>query len=187
VARLDSLSRVRRAADAKFRAEEERIGRYAARKARDATPLDEEKFRADYSSIREPQDPVDGDKKPRERPIWEPNYYNDEVMAIVADYVSALRTLEAGSAVVTLVNADARQSLYVRASARSESIVLPPGGSRTEALRPAQPLLYFAVPAGQDPKSRMKFGVHEAGTLRFRVQDGMWSPDFQKGGAAAAR
>ena len=88
--------RDRRKADPKFQKQEERIKKIADRKARHAISLNEEKFRAEFVPEDEKKDEAkakikkDKDKKKKftEHPAWEPDFYNDEVLRIVADYLT---------------------------------------------------------------------------------------------------
>lgn len=90
---LRARSKERRKASPKFQKEEERIAKFAERKARHSISLNEAKFRAEF--IPDDEDTKDEEKaktKPKkrhsERPPWESTYYNDEVMNIVADYLT---------------------------------------------------------------------------------------------------
>jgi carboxyl-terminal processing protease len=101
VARLQDRSDSRRKDNAKFKEQQELIKKYLDRKARHEISLNEKKFRSETLAAdadEEDEDgvrPKDKDKdkdKPRkkhsERPAWESTYYNDEVLAIVRDYVT---------------------------------------------------------------------------------------------------
>ena len=89
VARLETRSWDRRKADPKFQKQDERIKKYAERKARHPISLNEEKFRAEFVSDEEAAEgkaeeaKKDKKKKYHERAAWEPDYYNDEVVRIV--------------------------------------------------------------------------------------------------------
>ena len=94
IASLGTRSMDRRKADPKFQKSDERITKYAERKARHTISLNEAKFKAEFIS-----DDEDGrgetkakakDKRKRfhERSAWEPDYYNDEVVRIVGDYLT---------------------------------------------------------------------------------------------------
>jgi len=92
---LDQRSTERRKADPKFQLWSERIKRYAERKARHTISLNEARFKAEFIA-----DDDDGKtdeeraaakakkKKFQEHPAWESDYYNDEVVRIVVDYLS---------------------------------------------------------------------------------------------------
>ncbi len=95
VSALDARSAARRKNDPKFRKLDDQIKKFVERKARHAISLNEAKFRAEYV-------PDDGDdkaadekakkdrkkKKYVEREIWPADFYNDEVIRIVTDYLS---------------------------------------------------------------------------------------------------
>jgi carboxyl-terminal processing protease len=88
---LRERSEARRKENPKFQEQAKAIERLKARKARHEISLNEAKFRAETDA-----DEADGDEaKPKEkrkrhseRPAWESNFYNDEVIAIVSDYVT---------------------------------------------------------------------------------------------------
>jgi carboxyl-terminal processing protease len=96
VAKLQTRSLDRRKADPKFQKQEERIKKIADRKARHSISLNEDKFRAEFvpddeeEKAREEKIKKDKDKKKKytEHPAWEPDFYNDEVLRIVADYLT---------------------------------------------------------------------------------------------------
>ncbi len=94
VARLESRSWDRRKADPKFQKRDERIKKYAERKSKHLISLNEEKFRADFVSDEEAAEgkaeevKKDKKKKYHERSAWESDYYNDEVVRIVTDYLT---------------------------------------------------------------------------------------------------
>ena len=95
VARLNTLSEKRRAENEKFQKRDAAIKRIVERKARHAISLNEAKFRAETASEEESNDEAKADtkakkNKPRlaEHPAWEPNYYNDEILQIVGDYLT---------------------------------------------------------------------------------------------------
>jgi carboxyl-terminal processing protease len=95
VSALNSRSAERRKNDPKFRKLDDQIKKFVDRKSRHAISLNEAKFRAEYV-------PDDGDdkaadekakkdrkkKKYVEREIWPTDFYNDEVIKIVTDYLS---------------------------------------------------------------------------------------------------
>lgn len=104
VARLADRSEDRRKSSEKFKKLEERIKKYVESKAHHAVPLDEDKYRAEVLDIDEDDpenldsgdEPDPGKKKKNkgrtkrfvDRPAWESNYYNDEVINIVRDYLT---------------------------------------------------------------------------------------------------
>src|SRR5262249_17936312 len=91
---LDTRSRDRRKASPKFQKQEERIAKYVERKARHAITLNEDKFRAEFVTddelTKDDDKPKKGKdkKKYTEHPAWSSDFYNDEVINIVADYLS---------------------------------------------------------------------------------------------------
>ena len=95
VAQLNERSADRRKADPKFQKLEEQIKKYIDRKARHSISLNEAKFRAEYV----PEDPEEKaaeeklkkerkKKKFAEREVWASDFYNDEVIHIVTDYLT---------------------------------------------------------------------------------------------------
>ncbi|HWE40832.1 MAG TPA: carboxy terminal-processing peptidase [Isosphaeraceae bacterium] len=99
VARLEARSWDRRKASDKFKKQDERIQQFVDRKAKHEIPLNEAKYRAQVIDFDE--DDADADPnaphstkkdKPRkrfvDRPAWESTFYNDEVIAIVRDYLT---------------------------------------------------------------------------------------------------
>ncbi len=95
VARLETRSEDRRKANPKFQKRDEMIKKFVERKARHTISLNEEKFRADFIPDDDPEKKeVDkakkemAKKKYREHLAWEPDFYNDEVVLIVADYLT---------------------------------------------------------------------------------------------------
>lgn len=93
VAQLNDLSQKRRADNDKFRKRDEAIRKIIERKARHAISLNEAKFRAETVSEDEDKDEAKANKnKPKKRladhPAWESNFYNDEVLHIVSDYLT---------------------------------------------------------------------------------------------------
>ena len=95
VAILDKHTIDRRKADPKFQKSEERIKKYAERKARHTISLNETKFKAEF--ISEDDDGKTDEehaaaknkkKKFTEHPAWESDYYNDEVVRIVSEYLT---------------------------------------------------------------------------------------------------
>jgi carboxyl-terminal processing protease len=95
VARLNERSTDRRKADPKFQKLDDQIKKYIERKARHSVSLNEAKFRSEYV----PEDPEEKaaelkakkerkKKKYNEREVWASDFYNDEVIHIVTDYLS---------------------------------------------------------------------------------------------------
>jgi carboxyl-terminal processing protease len=95
VALLNARSADRRRTDPKFQKLDDQIKKYIERKARHSISLNEAKFRAEYV----PEDPEEKaleekakkerkKKKFNEREVWSSDFYNDEVVRIVADYLS---------------------------------------------------------------------------------------------------
>lgn len=96
VANLVARSQDRRKADPKFQKQEERIKKYADRKTRHAISLNEDKFRAEFVPEDDEKDEDQEKAKPGEpkkkfttRQAWDlDDYYNQEVMKIVSDYLT---------------------------------------------------------------------------------------------------
>lgn len=93
VGRLDARSEARRKESDKFRKLDAAIKKINDRKAKHLIPLNETKYRAEVVSEDEDQDEIAKDKKDKkrrryDRPAWESNYYNDEIINIVADYLT---------------------------------------------------------------------------------------------------
>ena len=91
--RLEARSEARRKESEKFRKLDAAIKKIVARKAKHMIPLSEGKYRAEVVSEDEEQDEIAKDKKAKkrkhyDRPAWESNYYNDEIINIVADYLT---------------------------------------------------------------------------------------------------
>jgi carboxyl-terminal processing protease len=95
VAQLSERSAERRKADPKFQKLDEQIKKFVDRKARHSISLNEAKFRAEYI----PEDPEEKaaeqkakqdrkKKKFAEREVWASDFYNDEVIKIVTDYMT---------------------------------------------------------------------------------------------------
>ena len=83
---------------AKFQKRDAEIKKIIDRKARHAISLNEEKFKAESGSEEENKDEAKAKTKgPKKRlsdhPAWESNYYNDEVLSIVGDYLSLGRNV----------------------------------------------------------------------------------------------
>jgi carboxyl-terminal processing protease len=95
VAVLEKRSLERRKADPKFKKLDEQIQKFIERKARHSISLNEAKFRSEYV----PEDPEEKaadekakkalkKKKYTEREVWTSDFYNDEVIHIVCDYLT---------------------------------------------------------------------------------------------------
>jgi carboxyl-terminal processing protease len=95
VALLNQRSETRRKAEPKFQKLDDQIKKYLERKARHSISLNEAKFRAEYV----PEDPEEKaleekakkDRKKKkfvEREVWQSDFYNDEVIKIVSDYLT---------------------------------------------------------------------------------------------------
>jgi carboxyl-terminal processing protease len=95
VALLEQRSVERRKAEPKFKKLDDQIKKFVERKARHSISLNEAKFRSEYV----PEDPEERaaeekakkdrkKKKYTEREVWISDFYNDEVMHIVADYLT---------------------------------------------------------------------------------------------------
>jgi carboxyl-terminal processing protease len=84
----------RQAENAKFQEQKAAIARFVERKKKHEIPLNEAKFRAEMAAAEDDADEAKAKdktktkKKSAERQAWESNFYNDEVMKILADYVS---------------------------------------------------------------------------------------------------
>ena len=95
VAQLNGLSEKRRAESDKFQKRDAAIKKIIDRKTRHAISLNEAKFKAEMVTEEENKDEAKVEGKPKEKrkrlsdhPAWEPNYYNDEVLHIVGDYLT---------------------------------------------------------------------------------------------------
>ncbi len=95
LSQLNERSTERRKSEPKFQKLDDQIKKYLDRKARHSISLNEKKFRAEYV----PEDPEEKlleekakkerkKKKYVEREIWSSDFYNDEVIRIVADYLT---------------------------------------------------------------------------------------------------
>ncbi len=95
VTALEQRSLERRKADPKFKKLDEQIHKFIERKARHSISLNEAKFRSEYV----PEDPEEKaleekakkerkKKKFTEREVWASDFYNDEVIHIVTDYLT---------------------------------------------------------------------------------------------------
>lgn len=91
---LNQRSEQRRKDDPKFQKQAERIKKFLDRKARHSIALNEAKFKAEYF----PDDDKDAEerklekekkkKKYTEREVWSSDFYNDEILRIVGDYLT---------------------------------------------------------------------------------------------------
>ncbi|AMV38519.1 carboxy terminal-processing peptidase [Planctomyces sp. SH-PL62] len=95
VAALEARSAERRKADPKFQKLDERIKLYVERKAKHSIPLDEAKFKAVFVPDDEEKADDEKEKKDKkakkkyiEREVWMSDFYNDEVLRIVGDYLT---------------------------------------------------------------------------------------------------
>lgn len=95
VAALDARSNERRKADPKFQKLEQRIKQYVDRKAKHSIPLDEAKFKAEFVPDDEERADDESEKKDKrakkkyiEREVWISDFYNDEILRIVGDYLT---------------------------------------------------------------------------------------------------
>lgn len=95
VAALEARSAERRKADPKFQKLDERIKQYVDRKAKHSIPLDEAKFKAVF--VPDDEEKADDEKEKKEkkakkkyieREVWMSDFYNDEVLRIVGDYLT---------------------------------------------------------------------------------------------------
>ena len=95
VDRLEARSEERRKANPKFQKRDEMIKKFVERKARHTISLNEEKFRAEFIGEDDPEKKEDekekkekARKKYTEHLAWESDFYNDEIVNIVADYLT---------------------------------------------------------------------------------------------------
>ncbi len=103
-ARLIDRSEKRRIESEKFQKREAAIKKIIESKARHSISLNEAKFRAETVSEDENKDEAKTKMKgPKKRladhPAWEPNYYNDEILNIVGDYLTLGRKVLASTPV----------------------------------------------------------------------------------------
>ena len=91
---LRTRSEERRKNDPEFQKQISALERFQARKARHEISLNEETYRAEMAAEERDAEhaKVDKDDEPRkrhtERDVWKSGPYNDEVIHILADYVS---------------------------------------------------------------------------------------------------
>lgn len=95
VKELDGLSTKRRAANKEFQDQQVRIKKLIERKERDSISLNEKTFRDQYVADSEENKAEREAEKERKKhkaehpgKVWKTDFYNNEVMAIVSDYVS---------------------------------------------------------------------------------------------------
>jgi carboxyl-terminal processing protease len=95
VAALNARSATRRSDDTGFLKLDGRIKQYLARKAKHQIPLEEAKFKAEFIPDDEEKAAEEKEKKDKrakkkynEREIWATDFYNDEVLRIVGDYLT---------------------------------------------------------------------------------------------------
>ena len=95
VAALNARSAERRKDDAGFQKLESRIKQYLDRKAKHQIPLEEAKFKAEFIPDDEEKAAEEKEKKDKrakkkyvEREVWISDFYNDEILRIVGDYLT---------------------------------------------------------------------------------------------------
>jgi carboxyl-terminal processing protease len=95
VVRLDERSADRRKLEPKFQKLNQQIQKYVERKARHTISLNEAKFRAEFVSddpeekaLEEKAKKDRKKKKYSEREVWSADFYTDEVIRIVTDYLT---------------------------------------------------------------------------------------------------
>lgn len=95
VAALNARSAERRKDDAGFQKLESRIKQYLDRKAKHQIPLEEAKFKAEFIPDDEEKAAEEKEKKDKrakkkynEREVWSSDFYNDEILRIVGDYLT---------------------------------------------------------------------------------------------------
>ncbi|MDB5351185.1 MAG: prc [Planctomycetota bacterium] len=111
--RIREKSEVRRKASPKFQEEEKFIAKAADRKKKHEITLNEKKFREETRADDKADDAkpkAKKGKKAAKKPdsIWEPEYYNDEILAILNDYVTLGSRILVAEPVKATVNADER-------------------------------------------------------------------------------
>ncbi|MFO0889586.1 MAG: carboxy terminal-processing peptidase [Isosphaeraceae bacterium] len=112
VAVLNDRSAKRREADPKFQKQQERIKQFLDRKARHSIALNEAKFKSEYAPDEDDKEHADEEKakkdkkkkKYTEREVWASDYYNDEVIRIVSDYLTLGSKALASNPVKAAVN-----------------------------------------------------------------------------------
>lgn len=92
IRRLNERSEARRKADPKFKEQAATMERYIARKKRHEISLNEASFRAEMAASEDDQEEAKSKDKSRkrrhDRPAWEGDFYDDEVIRILGDYMS---------------------------------------------------------------------------------------------------
>lgn len=96
VSALNERSAQRRKNDPKFQKLDERIKKFLERKARHSISLNEAKFKSEYfpdeddaeKALEEKAKKDKRKKKYHEREIWSSDFYNDEVVRIIGDYLT---------------------------------------------------------------------------------------------------
>ena len=96
VTQLNELSALRRKKDPKFQKLEKRIEQFQNRKARHSIALNEAKFKAEYAPDEDDPEHADEEKAKKdkkkkkfiEREVWASDFYNDEVVQIIEDYLT---------------------------------------------------------------------------------------------------
>jgi carboxyl-terminal processing protease len=96
VALLNDRSAQRRRDDPKFQKLDERIKQLLERKARHSIALNEAKFKAEYAPDEDDPEHADEEKAKKdkkkkkfiEREVWASDFYNDEVIRVVGDYLN---------------------------------------------------------------------------------------------------
>jgi carboxyl-terminal processing protease len=95
IANLSNRSAERRKVDSKFRKLDDQIKKFLDRKSRHSISLNEAKFKAEYvpddGEDKAADEKAKKDRKKKkyvEREIWPADFYNDEVIRIVTDYLS---------------------------------------------------------------------------------------------------
>ena len=188
VATLALRSWDRRKASPKFQLREKGIRLYAERQARQALSLNEAKFREAWTLSRDdpdrdPDEAAAKGPKTGENPPWEANAYNDEVLAIVADYLTlgaqalaALPIRARSTVTIHLVNTDKTYKVYLKGGANND-IMLDPGATRSEAMTVPGHLMYYS---GDDQSKRwVTLPLSRGGTLKFRLGGGIWTTQFE--------
>jgi carboxyl-terminal processing protease len=92
---LNDRSAQRRKEDPKFKKQDERIKQFLERKARHSIALNEAQFKSEYAPDEDDKEHAeelkakkDKRKKFVEREIWSSDFYNDEVVRIIGDYLT---------------------------------------------------------------------------------------------------
>jgi carboxyl-terminal processing protease len=96
VALLSERSEQRRKDDAKFQKQAQRIKQFLDRKARHSIALNEAKFKAEYFPDDDDKEAAEEEKAKKEkkkkkfteREVWSSDFYNDEIIRIVGDYLT---------------------------------------------------------------------------------------------------